>query len=221
LLHSMISRNTFDSMDKRLSHLTSIVTSLKETLEAEESFWKADLSESTRILECILAELELEHLLGDIGEENWTRKSTIIGMGLDSLKKNWTLTDRTELETALPIQTMLEEHADEKAVTELRSQVDLSERRNHLSDKTRDRDVEKESLSAMRPNTNKRRRSIAKEPPNLVNSLGSRMRCMNPWKPECRSIDIGLSIYYKGQMVPICRRCWEDISKKNVEWSSL
>ncbi len=221
LLNGKISRNTFDSMDKRLTHLTSTVTNLKETLEAEEPFWKTDLSENTRILECLLAELELRRLLGEIREEEWTRKSTIIILGLDWLKRDDALTIEPEKEPALPTQTMLEEHEDEKALTELRRQVDLSDGRSHLSDKTRARFVGKESPAGMRPNMNKRRRSIAKEPPNLANSLGSRMRCMNPWKPECRSIDIGLSIYYKGQMVPICRRCWEDISKKNVEWSSL
>ena len=86
LLNGKISRNTFDSMDKRLTHLTSTVTNLKETLEAEEPFWKTDLSENTRILECLLAELELRRLLGEIREEEWTRKSTIIILGLDWLK---------------------------------------------------------------------------------------------------------------------------------------
>jgi|GEM_PF-828234 len=43
--------------------------------------------------------------------------------------------------------------------------------------------------------------------------------CMNPWKPNCRRTDIKLSIYYNGRFLPICRRCWSEISEKNIEWT--
>ncbi len=214
LLSGKISQKTFDLIDSKLSRLTSVVADLMETLAAEESFWKTNLTERTRILESLLVELELKRILGEIGEEEWTLKSTIINSGLDSLRKNEPLTSRIEQEPALPIQTTLGERVNEKAMTELKKE-------NEFYDKTTVRHVGNENPINMRPNTNKRRRSIAKEPPSLGNSLVSRMHCMNPWKPECKSLDIGLSIYFKGQMVPICRRCWEDISKKNIEWSSL
>jgi len=222
LLSGKISQNTFDLIDSKLSRLTSVVANLKETLAAEESFWKTNLTERTRILESLLVELELKRILGEIGEEEWTLKSAIINSGLGSLKKNEALTSRIEQEPALPIQRTLGERVNEKVMTELKEEDELSDRKNfHLSDKTTVRHVGNENPINVRPNTYKRRRSIAKEPPSLGNSLVSRMHCMNPWKPECKSVDIGLSIYFKGQMVPICRRCWEDISKKNIEWSSL
>jgi|GEM_PF-1640071 hypothetical protein len=66
----------------------------------------------------------------------------------------------------------------------------------------------------------KRRKSSTKEPPDAVASDGPSVHCMNPWKPDCRSTDIGLSIYYKGRSVPICRKCWEEISEKNIEWEN-
>jgi hypothetical protein len=43
--------------------------------------------------------------------------------------------------------------------------------------------------------------------------------CMNPWKPNCRRTDIKLSIYYNGRFLPICRKCWSEISEKNIEWT--
>ncbi len=64
----------------------------------------------------------------------------------------------------------------------------------------------------------KRRKSSTKELSDVVSLDGSAVRCMNPWKPDCQSTDIGLSIYYKGRSIPICRKCWEEISDKNIEW---
>ena len=47
------------------------------------------------------------------------------------------------------------------------------------------------------------------------------IHCMNPWKPECRNTDIEVSIYYNGRMIPISRKCWSEIAKKDIEWSSI
>jgi hypothetical protein len=220
LLSGKISQNTFDLVDRKLSRLTSVAADLKETLIAEESFWKANLSENTRILESLLIELELKRLLGEIGEE-WTKKSMIISSGLESLKANETLTGKIEQELTQPIQTTLEKHTNEKVRTEL-----VKEDRHGSLQAPREsikgiRHVREQNPVDERPNSNTRKKWIAKEPPSLANSLTPRIHCMNPWKPECRNGDIGLSIYYKGQTIPICHRCWEDISKKNIEWSSL
>ena len=43
-------------------------------------------------------------------------------------------------------------------------------------------------------------------------------RCMNPWNGKCSSEDIALYIIFKGRRLPICRKCWMDISSKDIEW---
>lgn len=42
--------------------------------------------------------------------------------------------------------------------------------------------------------------------------------CANPWNGKCESTDIILYIYYKGDKLPICRFCWNEIAEKEVEW---
>jgi hypothetical protein len=191
-------------------------------LAAEETFWKTSLSEEARIFESLLIQLEHMRLLGIIEEEECQLKSRIISSGLESLKNGSTLTRMSRQEPALPVQTTLELHGFEKNVAELKQEqatvslpvtekptgdIELARRRRH--------DVGGE------PVLNKRKRIMAKEPPELESSHVSSLRCMNPWKPECRSTDIELSIFYKGRTTPICRKCWEEIANKNVEWSSL
>jgi len=44
-------------------------------------------------------------------------------------------------------------------------------------------------------------------------------RCMNPWNgKKCSSTDIALYIMFKGRRLPICWKCWKDISSKDIEW---
>jgi len=54
---------------------------------------------------------------------------------------------------------------------------------------------------------------IARQP---IISVGE--RCMNPWNGKCSSTDIALYIMFKGRRLPICRKCWKDISSKDIEW---
>ncbi|RJS75949.1 hypothetical protein CW712_02960 [Candidatus Bathyarchaeota archaeon] len=42
--------------------------------------------------------------------------------------------------------------------------------------------------------------------------------CMNPWNGKCSNTDIALYIVFKGNRLPICRKCWEEISSKDIEW---
>jgi hypothetical protein len=41
--------------------------------------------------------------------------------------------------------------------------------------------------------------------------------CKNPWKDECKSENIKLYIQVKGENLPICGKCWIDISDQS-EW---
>ncbi len=43
-------------------------------------------------------------------------------------------------------------------------------------------------------------------------------RCKNPWDGRCGRDDIALYIFYNGERVPICRRCWSRIANRNIEW---
>jgi hypothetical protein len=190
LVNSRISQGTFDIMEKKLDHFTSVVSDLKEVLEREEFLWQSGLSEQKRILECLLMELELKRLLGEIREEEWKRKSMIINLGLNSLDDDKILTNKAMPEPAPPMRIPHEEQGREEVMT-VTQRNDMPMRR------------------------------VTKPANRLKSSPGSRARCMNPWKPKCKDTDIDLSIYYHDQMTPICHRCWEDLSKKNIEWSSL
>jgi len=43
-------------------------------------------------------------------------------------------------------------------------------------------------------------------------------RCKNPWNGECKGRDIEVYILFKGERLPICRRCWSKIANKDLEW---
>ncbi|MEM3622702.1 MAG: hypothetical protein QXZ02_00440 [Candidatus Bathyarchaeia archaeon] len=42
--------------------------------------------------------------------------------------------------------------------------------------------------------------------------------CKNPWNKECKSSDIEVYILFRGEKLPICRRCWSRIANKDLEW---
>jgi hypothetical protein len=43
-------------------------------------------------------------------------------------------------------------------------------------------------------------------------------RCKNPWHDCCRSSDIEVYIQFKGEKLPICKRCWGRIAERDLEW---
>jgi len=56
--------------------------------------------------------------------------------------------------------------------------------------------------------------SLAKDNRNLV----LEEHCANPWNGKCNNTNIALYIYYRGEKVPICRPCWNDIAEKDIKW---
>ena len=42
--------------------------------------------------------------------------------------------------------------------------------------------------------------------------------CKNPWKNDCKSGNIQLYIEFKGEKLPICKRCWSHIAEKELDW---
>jgi len=42
--------------------------------------------------------------------------------------------------------------------------------------------------------------------------------CKNPWNKKCHDPNIVLYVYYRKRLFPICRSCWMEITRKNIEW---
>jgi hypothetical protein len=42
--------------------------------------------------------------------------------------------------------------------------------------------------------------------------------CKNPWEKDCKACDIEVYILFKGERLPICRRCWSRLAERDVEW---
>ena len=42
--------------------------------------------------------------------------------------------------------------------------------------------------------------------------------CRNPWHKECKGNDIEVYILFRGERLPICRRCWTRLAEKDMEW---
>lgn len=55
-------------------------------------------------------------------------------------------------------------------------------------------------------------------PAKVYSRAVSEGRCRNPWNGRCRNADIEVSIYYKNELLPICRECWQDISNRDITW---
>jgi hypothetical protein len=197
-------------MEKKINHLSSTLFELKEALEKENSLQELIFSEGTRTLESLMVEFELKRLLGEMGEAECKHKTEVLSEGLSTIRDSQISIFRGKSGLAKPTQTIFDSQASnitEVGATEKFSKESLKivERRNSMNKQFSFRN----------------RKRIMKHPPNLENHLNSGGHCMNPWKPECRNTDIELSIYYNGQATPICRSCWEEISRKNIEWSSF
>ena len=221
LLSNGISQSTFELVEKKINYKTSLITDLREALVAEEDYWQNSFSDATRILELLLVEFEHKHLLGRIGEEELTQKNTVINLGLTTLTNREASVNTLIREPAQPLQTTLEQHAIQESTTKQETEEKTSIPLVLNEEKDDVEPIQTKRTSNNGNASNKRKRPLTKEPPELDASISSTVHCMNPWKPGCRNTDIELSIYYKGRPTPICRKCWEDISDKNVEWTSL
>ena len=43
-------------------------------------------------------------------------------------------------------------------------------------------------------------------------------KCLNPWKKKCSNSNIAISIVVKGETLPICGQCWEQIADSDKVW---
>ncbi len=259
LLSGKISQSTYDLVAQKVSRKRTLVSELKEALEAEEDYWRNGVSDATRILESLLVEFEHRHLLGELGGDELEYKSGIINLGLASLAGKSSPPNIVVQEPAQPVQTTLEQQTLPESVSERETaaveEPVIAEEAPEAVEEEEPEPVQEEPkavgeepapekpiveeyvappvaieekaevkpVQPKKPSNGgqapaKRRKPSAKEASEVDSSAGSSVRCMNPWKPDCQSTDIGLSIYYKGRSIPICRKCWEEISDKNIEW---
>jgi len=65
----------------------------------------------------------------------------------------------------------------------------------------------KSYISNFRAHTKKQKQTIPKPE-----------HCSNPWKPDCSNPDIALDIEHHGKRRPVCRKCWERISRSKHQW---
>ncbi len=218
LLHKgRISQTTYDLMEKRNERLAALFSDLKE-MRREEALWGTSDSEESRILELLLIDLKVRHLLGEIGNEEWSQKSQIIDLGLSPFKEPKSSDIESILKPAPPDLTTAETTSDEETETLL-----IEEPKPDVSKTPADKVKVPKLKKASREKRAKSRaeKRTSEEPPQMINSTNPDGHCMNPWNKECRNTDIKLSIYYNGKLTPICHKCWEEISKKDIEWSGL
>jgi len=194
LLSGKISRETFDSLDKRISKTASLTLQLEKALREEESFWKEALLKGIRIFETLLVELEHKRILDEVEEEEYLHNSEILSIGLSSIRTQMEQNEATRVPPQPSKPSLIHEKNETKP-----EQIRMRRFENPSGKTGRVKEIAFEG-----------------EGQDI-----SEIHCMNPWNPECRNTDIEVSIYYDGRMVPICRRCWEEIANKDVEWSSL
>ncbi len=232
LLNGRISQSAFDLVEKKVNRKKALVSELKEALKSEEDYWRSSLSDATRILESLLVQFEHRRLLGEIGEDELKQKSSIINLGLESLMGKDSSVKAVVQEPAQPLQMTLEQHTMPEDVSKQEmaaaEEPEIVEEEPIAEEPVAPPVMVKEQVDAKlvqpkKPSNGgqapiKRRKPSAKEPPEVDSSVDSSVHCMNPWKPDCRNTDIELSIYYKGRSIPICHKCWEEISDKNIEW---
>lgn len=199
LLSGKITHKTFDLLNKRIDRKASIASELERALKEEESFWKETLLKGVKLFETFLVEFEHRLLLGEMGKEEHQHNSEIISEGLNSIRNQIEGNERRKETIVMTLQQVKGNPTPIKTEKEL-----------------------KKSSSLRRPeNLTRKNRKTVKTMPKDEGVGFLEVHCMNPWNPKCRNTNIEVSIYYDGRMVPICRRCWEEIANRDVEWSSL
>jgi len=198
LLSGKISHETFDLLNKRIDRTTSIASELERALREEESFGKETLLKGIKLFETLLVDFEHKLLLGEIGKEEYQRNSEIISDGLNSIRDQIEQNERQKESIVMTIQQV------KKNLAYIKTEKELNQSSLRRSEKL----------------ARKNRKTVKSMPEDERGGI-LEVHCMNPWNSECRNTDIEVSIYYDGRMVPICRKCWEEIANKDVEWSSL
>jgi len=217
---------TYDELNKEFTSIISKMKELKDTLEQEEDFWRCNLDELLEILERILARLELRYMSGEIDVKEWEYTGTVLTLGLDSMKNMTTASARSCPEPDLP-NLVLKERIEEAQLdgTDKSSVAETYVKRGtevpDFSEETKDRNLENLKKSHLRSQSRgKAKKRSVRNRIETKDRFASGAHCRNPWNTKCKNTDIELSIYYKSEFLPICHECWQEISTRNLEWSS-
>ncbi|RLI37793.1 hypothetical protein DRO55_00500 [Candidatus Bathyarchaeota archaeon] len=232
-----ISKDTYIKVNGRLKEFASRIEAAKSILEEERTLQLSTLNEQINMIESLLVDLTFRYLTGEITEVEWREKSRILTLGLDSTKDM-----KTRMETGIrrepaPPKPLFKKREEEDTRIPLKEteevkvkttpKVESKPRQDALGVSVEKplREVAEGELDGvkryvMERSIRKGRTRPVKAPSELDDSDIPVIRCRNPWNKECRNTDIVLSIYYNGELLPICRECWEKISEKNIEWSS-
>jgi len=215
LASGRVSPEAYIQLNERLKSLSSKIQSLKRSLEEERSFQSSSVEECVKVLELLLVDLRCRHMLGEVGDGEWDDKSRILIEGIRSLKDGVS-SSAEELKESTPPDFFVPVSKTEFSFTfegQASRSVGYPKRRLKASRKKRKRAKSKAEASALEADRK------VKAPPEIEASQAG-IHCRNPWKKDCRNTDIELTIYYNGELLPICRECWREISEKNIEWSS-
>lgn len=221
LLKEQISNNIYDLMDKRISNTMSITQNLRETLSVDMKMWETNMKEEAKVLELLLIELEHKHLLGEIEDKKFVNNSKLICQGLDTLRNKAKPARIAQQEPTKSMYTRIEKKSSIKPISIpiLSTQKEPKPVQKNPPTEIMVLNNQKNMNSKTLPRRNKP--LTANNPHKQETANISKPRCMNPWKPNCENTDINLSIYYEEHKKPICHQCWDEIAKRNIEWSSL
>jgi len=198
-----ISKKTYVEVENRLKNLEHQIRNLKETLEKEREFMFLMAEECSRILEGVKFELGFSRVLNNSSGEDWNSKDIILMRGIESLRK---ARSSMFVEKTAPPTFSGKEEKNYSAYNKS-DDLDIIEKKTNGKGKKRRRKMKK---------TREKQNSI-----KIEKEEKGTVHCMNPWNKNCTNTDIEVTIYYKGELLPICKECWKEISEKDIEWSSF
>lgn len=143
------------------------------------------------------------------------------------------ITEAPELEKPIKVQTLITPLLKEKKIKEVTEKPKLETAKKPVSippvpkiakqPPAKKVTVKPEVKRKRKPKAKKRlkkkpqiNKSLAKRPSSR--STSRRRHCRNPWNGECKNTDIEVTIYYKKDLLPICRSCWKEIAEKDITW---
>lgn len=219
-----ISSTTYERMNGGLFKITENMRGLKESLEQEEDLLRSQLGKQIKVLERVLTDLKFHYLRGEYNAEECERMQTILTSGIDSMKdaegSSVHFASRpSPLESLEP--TLLKEasHLEDSFESSLVKKNDVENgSADHLNEMSTV--VKRANSSGSQSDRMDSRRSTKSRKKAKRESMLD-AHCRNPWNGDCRNMDIELSIYYDGEFLPICHKCWQEISNRNLEWSGF
>lgn len=87
-----ISQSTFDTFDREMEAAIAEIEKQRKLLLEKISVKTMELEERIKVLEKLLANLEIQHVGGEIAEEIYQRDLSLLNVGLENAKKELELT---------------------------------------------------------------------------------------------------------------------------------